>query len=77
MIKSLIIGIVLTVTIVLVWALVQNQWKKVFREEYSEDDVLAGRRSCSNCGCTGFCDKKNTGNKSNNVMNEKIIPHQK
>nr|WP_297789606.1 hypothetical protein [uncultured Allomuricauda sp.] len=58
MIKSLIIGIGLTVTIVLAWAFVQTLWKKTFREEYSEDDVLAGRRSCSNCGCTGFCERK-------------------
>ncbi|MER3318344.1 MAG: hypothetical protein RIB79_08625 [Allomuricauda sp.] len=58
MIKSLIIGIGLTVTIVLAWALVQTLWKKTFQEEYSEDDVLAGRRSCSNCGCTGFCERK-------------------
>ena len=61
MIKSLIIGIGLTVTIVLAWALVQTLWKNVFREEYSEDDVLAGRRSCSNCGCTGFCERKDGG----------------
>ena len=58
MFKSLIIGIGVTVTIVLVWALVQTLWKKTFREEYLEDDVLAGRRSCSNCGCTGICERK-------------------
>ena len=58
MIKSLIIGIGITVTIVLVWVLVQTLWRKTFREEYSEEDVLDGRRSCSNCGCTGFCERK-------------------
>ncbi|THD66614.1 hypothetical protein E7Z59_12550 [Robertkochia marina] len=55
---SLLIGIGLIVSIVLVWVLVQVLWKDAFREEYREDDVLAGRRSCSNCGCTTQCGKK-------------------
>ncbi|MFL1013095.1 hypothetical protein [Flavisericum labens] len=58
MIKSLIIGIGFIVTIALAWALVQTLWKKVFQEEYNDDDVLAGRRNCSNCGCTTFCERK-------------------
>ncbi|MBL7472203.1 hypothetical protein [Robertkochia sediminum] len=58
MLKSLVIGIGLTLSIVFFWALVQALWKKTFREEYSEDDVLAGRRSCSNCGCTTACATK-------------------
>ncbi|MGB5357965.1 MAG: hypothetical protein WBN11_14845 [Eudoraea sp.] len=55
MIKSLMIGIGLILFLVLLWTVVQALWKKAFREEYIEDDVLAGRRSCSNCGCTTFC----------------------
>jgi len=62
MIQSLMVGIGLTVALVLVWALVQAHWKNAFHEEYSGDDVLAGRRSCSNCGCTTICErKKDTG----------------
>ncbi len=63
MLQSLIIGIGLTVGLVLLWTVVQALWKNVFREEYVEEDVLAGRRSCSNCGCTTFCERK----KENNV----------
>lgn len=58
MIQSLIIGIGLTLALVLVWTLVQTFWKKAFREEYLDDDVLAGRRSCSSCGCTSICERK-------------------
>lgn len=59
MFKSLIIGIGSIVVLVLIWTLVQTQWKNVFSEEYLEDDVLAGRRSCSNCGCTSsVCERK-------------------
>ena len=55
MIKSLIIGIGLTVVLVLAWVVVQFWWKSTFREEYLEEDALAGRRSCGNCGCVTAC----------------------
>ncbi len=58
MIQSLIIGIGLTLALVLVWTFVQYQWKNTFREEYLDDDVLADRRSCSNCGCNAICERK-------------------
>lgn len=61
MLKSLVIGIGLTLVIVFFWALVQALWKKTFSDEYREDDVLAGRRSCSNCGCTTACSTKEKG----------------
>lgn len=61
MVKSLVIGIGFIVTIAVAWVLVQTLWKKVFREEYVEDDVLAGRRNCSNCGCTAICERKEDG----------------
>lgn len=57
MIKSLIIGIGFIVIIALAWAFIQILWKKVFIEEYIEEDVLEGRRNCSNCGCTTVCKK--------------------
>lgn len=62
MFKSLIIGIGFIVTIAIAWMFVQTLWKKVFKDEYYEDDVLAGRRSCSNCGCTTVCERKKKGN---------------
>ena len=61
MFKSLIIGIGFIVTIAVAWVFVQTLWKKVFREEYADDDVLAGRRNCSNCGCTKVCERKTNG----------------
>jgi len=61
MIQSLVIGIGLTSALVLGWAVVQAHWKNIFREEYLEEDVLAGRRSCSNCGCTNLCKKNKEG----------------
>ncbi|RED50578.1 hypothetical protein [Seonamhaeicola aphaedonensis] len=62
MFKSLTIGIGFIVAIAILWMLVQTLWKKVFKDEYHEDDVLAGRRSCSNCGCTTVCERKEKGN---------------
>ena len=61
MVKSLIIGIGFIVSIAVAWVLIQTLWKKVFREEYTHDDVLAGRRNCSNCGCTTVCKRKEEG----------------
>lgn len=52
MFQSLVIGMGSIIVLVLLWTLIQTQWRNVFREEYTEEDVLAGRRSCSNCGCT-------------------------
>jgi len=64
MFKSLIIGIVFIIAMGVFWLLVQVLWKHVFRDEYKEDDVLAGRRNCSNCGCTSVCERKEEGLKN-------------
>lgn len=58
MIQSLLIAIGFMVAIVLAWTLVQHLWRDTFREEYTQEDVLAGRRSCANCGCTGICERE-------------------
>ena len=58
MVKSFIIGIGFIVTIAVAWLFVQILWKSNFSEEYADDDVLAGRRNCSNCGCTTVCKRK-------------------
>lgn len=35
------------------WVLVQTVWRHVFQDYIQDDDVLADRRSCANCGCSG------------------------
>ena len=58
MIGSLIIGIVGIVSLLIIWIVVQSWWGKTFADQLSDDDVLAGRTSCSNCGCTAICEIK-------------------
>ena len=58
MLKSLIIGIGGIIALMVIWAIVQFFWKKTFSEYISDEDVLAERRSCGNCGCTSICKNK-------------------
>lgn len=53
-----VIGMVGIVVLMLSWALVQSLWKKTFSENISDEDVLAERRSCGNCGCGKVCKKE-------------------
>lgn len=55
MIQSLLIGIGGIIILMVAWMLVQMSWGKTFSEEISDEDVLADRRSCSNCGCSIPC----------------------
>lgn len=41
--------------LMVLWFLVQNIWRRVFADYLEEEDVLAQRRSCGNCGCTKAC----------------------
>ncbi|MBK8053382.1 MAG: hypothetical protein IPK35_08950 [Saprospiraceae bacterium] len=58
MIQSLIIAITSITALMMGWLIVQLLWKKTFREYISDEDVLAERRSCKNCGCTEACENK-------------------
>ncbi len=58
MIKSLIIAITSITALMMGWLIIQTFWKKTFREYVSDEDVLAERRSCKNCGCTKACINK-------------------
>jgi predicted permease len=69
MLQSILIAVALVLIMVLGWLLVQLLWKRVFKNEYREEDVLAGRRSCANCGCTGFCENKNANIKHQYHLN--------
>ncbi len=46
------------VVLMLAWVWVQSLWRKTFSENISDEDVLAERRSCGNCGCTKVCKKE-------------------
>ena len=52
------IGIAAIVGMMLAWVWVQSLWRDTFSENISDQDVLAERRSCGNCGCTKVCKKK-------------------
>ncbi|MBK9013823.1 MAG: hypothetical protein IPM82_06900 [Saprospiraceae bacterium] len=57
MIKSLLIAIGGIVSLMLVWVAVLLA-ENLFRGYTTDEDVLAGRRSCGNCGCTTACKNK-------------------
>lgn len=58
MIESFIIAVGGIIAMMTVWVIVQMLWRRTFAEYLSDDDVLADRRSCSNCGCTTACENK-------------------
>ncbi len=58
MVKSLILAMVGISALMMVWLIVQALWRKTFRDYITDDDVLAERRSCKNCGCTTACSNK-------------------
>jgi hypothetical protein len=60
MIKSLLIGIGGILALMVIWVVVQSIWGKIFSEYMTDEDVLAGRTSCGNCGCTTACKNKST-----------------
>ncbi|MCB0572245.1 MAG: hypothetical protein KDC66_20905 [Phaeodactylibacter sp.] len=55
--QSFVIGIGGIVIMVAIWALVQSLWRDTFAENITDDDVLAGRTKCSNCGCSTVCQR--------------------
>ena len=59
MIESYIIGIGVIVTLMVLWIVVQSFWRKTFSDHISDEDVLADRSDCANCGCTNVCKNKN------------------
>lgn len=63
--EKYIIGILGIVALMVVWALVQRLWKKVFSENVVDSDVLAGRSDCGSCGCTNPCKIKQSKNLKN------------
>ena len=58
MLQSLLIAIGGVIALMLFWVLVQILWGRTFSEYVSDEDVMAGRTKCSNCGCTTACENK-------------------
>ena len=58
---SYIIGIGSVVFLMIAWIAVQFLWRRVFADHVTDEDALAGRTSCGNCGCTTVCSKHTTG----------------
>ncbi|KGE89122.1 MAG: hypothetical protein ACE362_00695 [Phaeodactylibacter xiamenensis] len=60
MTSSLIIGLVGVVALMVYWLLIQTVWRQMFADQITDEDVLAERRSCGDCGCRGgVCKKEN------------------
>jgi hypothetical protein len=53
MIESLTIGLGGIIFLMVLWVIVQNLWRNIFSDQITDDDVLAGRSSCSHCTCSG------------------------
>ena len=63
MIESYIIGITGMIFLVFLWLVVQRQWRKIFYDQINDEDVLADRNSCGNCGCASYCENKKASSK--------------
>lgn len=55
MITSYLLAILGIVGLMVLWMLVQAGWRRTFVDYLDEEDVLAHRRSCGNCGCSTAC----------------------
>ena len=53
MTSSLIIGLVGVVALMVYWLFIQTVWRQMFADQITDEDVLAERRSCGDCGCGG------------------------
>lgn len=58
MFYSLVIAVLGIVCMMLFWVLVQQVWRNLFADQMTDEDVLAERRSCGNCGCGTTCSKQ-------------------
>ena len=55
MFETIIIAIGGVVGMMILWTGIQALWRKVFSDHIVEEDVLAGRTKCGNCGCVTVC----------------------
>ncbi|MBT8189264.1 MAG: hypothetical protein HKN67_12945 [Saprospiraceae bacterium] len=59
MIYTLFTTMAIMAGLLILWAGVQSLWRKSFSDYIEDEDVLAARRSCGNCGCHGICKNEN------------------
>ena len=69
MFETLIIAIAGIVGVMMLWVGVQAIWRKMFRNYIEDEDVLADRRSCGNCGCGTICQRKVTDSRKDHFVN--------
>ncbi|TRX49863.1 hypothetical protein FNH22_26525 [Fulvivirga sp. M361] len=70
MIGTYMMGIGGMVTLIVLWVLVQSYWRKIFSAHITDEDVLAGRSSCGNCGCLTSCKNKQEQDSIENTLKE-------
>jgi len=58
MLTTLITATTAITLLVIGWAVVQKLWGNTFSDYLEDEDVLAGRTKCGNCGCTTACANK-------------------
>jgi hypothetical protein len=58
MLKSFLIGAGIIAGLMILWVMVQTYWGKSFADYIDDEDVLAARGGCGNCGCMNACKNK-------------------
>lgn len=51
-------GVAVLVALVVGWVAVQRAWARVFEDEASGPDALAGRGGCAGAGCAAACQER-------------------
>ena len=58
MIGSYITAVIGSVSLMVGWVAIQSIWKKTFSDHVTDEDAMAERTKCTNCGCTSACENK-------------------
>ena len=64
MIQAYLIGIIGIVGLMVIWVGIQHFWKHEFTDYVNDEDALAERNSCANCGCTTLCERNKNKKKT-------------
>jgi hypothetical protein len=57
-VKSYLLAVVLLPLLLLSWVAVQSAWLRLFYPNDADNDALAGRSDCGQCGCATPCDRR-------------------